>query len=207
MEFWTIMLATVHCVALWRCLYYHGMRQDRQSTGVFLIVWKIVSFLFPQVIGVSGPMVHKYMWMLACVSAIASVFPATVESSAHQLNPTEAFCADVFSSYVFSSGLLQNIWMLVWYYDVLCIWVFHRFSKSPWFCICFVPFATHQSALLQVTGSRWLQMKPAAPTQQCAVKPLIANLLGSGLNGPLESLGPAESLRLVTTAHNIRQTL
>jgi hypothetical protein len=31
-------------------------------------------------------------------------------------------------------------------------------------------------------------MKPAAPTQQCAVKPLIATLLGSGLNGPLEAL-------------------
>jgi hypothetical protein len=51
----------------------------------------------------------------ACfVSAITSVFPATVESSAHQLNPTEAFCADVFSSYVFSGGLIQNIWMLTW---------------------------------------------------------------------------------------------
>ena len=103
------------------------MRQDRQSTGVSLIVWKIVSFLFHQVLGVSWPMAHKYMWMLAFVSAITSVFPATVESSAHQLNPTEAFCADVFSSYVFSGGLIQNIWMLTWMLTwinmVLCIWV------------------------------------------------------------------------------------
>lgn len=48
-------------------------------------------------------------------------------------------------------------------------------------------------------------MKPAAPTQQCAVKPLIATLLGSGLNGPLEALDLKKSLRLATTAPKIRQ--